>query len=55
MLVIAGALCGAGLGAYTAKRNGGRGLDMLQYAAGFAIALALVGALATIIIHRMAV
>ena len=55
MLVIAGAVIGAGLGAWTAKRQGGRGLDMLQYAAGFGIALALAGAIATIVLHRLAV
>lgn len=55
MLAIAGAVIGAGLGAWTARRQGGRWLDMLQYAAGFGIALALAGAIATIVLHRLAV
>jgi hypothetical protein len=54
MLVITGALVGAILGAISARRNGGRAIDMLQYGAGGAIALALVGTIATIVIHRMA-
>ncbi|MHA6261639.1 apolipoprotein acyltransferase [Arenibacterium sp. CAU 1754] len=55
MIVIAGALIGAIFGALTAKRNKGSLADILQYAAGYGIALALVGMVATIIIHRAAV
>ncbi|MAY88087.1 MAG: apolipoprotein acyltransferase [Pseudooceanicola sp.] len=53
MLVICGALIGAVLGAWSARRNGGKTVDMLQYAAGGAIGLALLGTIATIVIHRM--
>lgn len=55
MIVIAGALLGAILGAMTARKRNGNKLDMLQYAAGFGIAFALVGLIVTVIIHRMAV
>jgi hypothetical protein len=55
MIVIAGALLGAILGAMTARKRKGNKLDMLQYAAGFGIAFALVGLIVTVIIHRMAV
>ena len=52
MLVIGGALLGAILGTLSARRQGGGRLDMAQYAAGYAILLALIGAVATILIHR---
>jgi len=55
MLVIAGLALGALTGALTARRRGGKPADMAQYAAGYAIAFALVGLVATIIIHRAAV
>lgn len=40
------------MGTLTAKRRGGKPLDMLQYAAGFGIAFMLVGLLVTIILER---
>jgi F0F1-type ATP synthase assembly protein I len=52
MLVIAGALIGAVIGALTAKRHGGKPADMAQYAAGYGIALALLGLIVTIVIDR---
>lgn len=52
MIVITAAIFGALLGALTARRHGGRGLDMLQYGASFAIAFALLGLFATIYIER---
>ena len=55
MLVIGGAALGAIIGGLTAKRRGGSGLDIAQYAAGYAIALALVGMVATVVIHRAAI
>lgn len=55
MLVIAGAVTGAVLGALTARKRKGTGADMAQYAAGYGIALALVGLIATVVVHRMAV
>lgn len=54
MIVIGGFLIGALLGALTAKRRGGKRLDILQYAAGYAIAFTLLGLFATIFIDRMA-
>ncbi len=53
MIVIAGFVLGAALGASLAKRRGGRGLDMLQYGAGFGICFAVVGLFLTVIIDRM--
>lgn len=55
MFVIAGAVTGILLGIFTAKKRGGKPADMAQYGAGFGIALALLGLLITIIVHRMAV
>lgn len=52
MIVIAGAILGALIGALRAKRLGGKGMDMLQYGAGFAIAFALIGLFATIFLER---
>lgn len=54
MIVIGGFLIGAVLGTLTAKRRGGKRLDILQYAAGYAIAFTLLGLFATIFIDRMA-
>ena len=53
MLVIAGALIGAGLGAYRARARGGKTADMVQYGAAHAIAFALLGLFATIALDRM--
>ena len=53
MLVIACALTGAILGAITARRRRGSTADIAQYAAAGGIALALVGMIATVVIHRM--
>ncbi|HMO09716.1 MAG TPA: hypothetical protein PKD10_19035 [Paracoccaceae bacterium] len=53
MIVLAGVAIGAAYGALLAKRRGGRGLDQLQYAAGFAIAFGLAGLFATIALERM--
>jgi hypothetical protein len=55
MIVIAAALIGAVLGGMKAKKRGGAVADIAQYAAGYAVAFALIGLLATILIHRMAV
>lgn len=53
MIVLGGLVLGAGLGAMTARRHGGKGADMAQYAAGFGIAFGLLGLFVTIIIERM--
>ncbi len=55
MIVIAAGLIGAIVGALKAKKRGGTRLDMAQYGAGFGIAFALLGLLATIAIDRLMV
>lgn len=52
MIIAAGLVLGIFTGAFTAKRRGGKGLDMLQYAAGFGIAFMLLGVFVTIILER---
>ena len=54
MIVLAGLVIGAVLGGLTAKRRGGRRLDILQYAAIYAIIFMLLGMFASIFIDRMA-
>jgi cytochrome c biogenesis protein CcdA len=53
MIVVAGLILGAILGAVTAKARGGKTLDLLQYAAGFGIAFSILGVFLTIFIERM--
>lgn len=53
MIIIAGLIGGGVLGAMTARKRGGKGLDMAQYAAGYGIALGLLGLFLTIVIERM--
>ncbi len=53
MIVILAALAGAVWGGTLAKRRGGKAADVAQYAAGYAIALALAGLVATIVIERL--
>ena len=53
MIVVIGVLGGAIIGAVTAKRRGGNRLDMAQYAAGYGIALGLLGLFVTIFLERM--
>lgn len=55
MFVILGIVLGAIVGALLAKRRKGKGLDMLQYAAAYALAFAILGLFITIAVHRMAV
>ncbi|MAC79242.1 MAG: apolipoprotein acyltransferase [Rhodobacteraceae bacterium] len=55
MIVFGTAILGALIGALTAKKRGGEGLDIAQYGAGYGIAFAILGMIATIVIHRMAV
>ncbi len=52
MIVIAGAVIGAALGAWRAKSRGGGPLDMAQYAGAHAIALALLGLFLSIGLER---
>lgn len=52
MIVIAAAVLGALIGGYTAKKRNGNRLDILQYAAGYALAFVIVGMIATVLIDR---
>lgn len=53
MIVIAGLVFGGLGGALLARKRGGKGLDMAQYAAGFGIAFGLLGLFATLILDHM--
>jgi len=53
VIVIGGFIFGALLGAFTARRRGGKPVDMAQYAAGFGIAFCLLGLFLTIFLERM--
>ncbi|MDB5658282.1 MAG: hypothetical protein JWS10_897 [Cypionkella sp.] len=52
MIVLAGLIIGAVLGAVNALRRGGRKMDALQYGAAYAILLGLLGLFLTIYLHR---
>ena len=53
MIWTAGLLGGAAFGAYVALQRGGRKLDALQYAAGFAIAFGLLGLVISVFLDRV--
>lgn len=53
MIVIAGLVIGAAIGARTALKRGGRKLDALQYGAAYGILFALVGLVITIVVGRI--
>ena len=53
MIWTAGLLGGAAYGTYTALKRGGRKLDALQYAAGFAIAFGLLGLAISVFLDRI--
>ena len=53
MIVIAGLILGAAIGARTAIKRGGKRLDALQYCAGYGICFALIGLFLTLFIDRM--
>jgi len=55
MIVFIAALIGAAYGIYAARKRGGKGWDVAHYAVAYAIALSLVGVVATIIISRVMV
>ncbi|MBI6629825.1 apolipoprotein acyltransferase [Pontibaca salina] len=55
MIVFGAALVGAIVGGMTARNRGGNKLDIAQYAASFGIAFALLGLIATVVIHRLAI
>lgn len=52
MIVIAAAILGALIGGYTARKRNGNRLDILQYAAGYALAFVIVGMITTVLIDR---
>lgn len=54
MIVIASVLAGAGYGAMTAKKRGGKPADIAQYAAASAMAFGVGGMILTIVIDRLA-
>ncbi|WP_199737774.1 hypothetical protein [Falsigemmobacter faecalis] len=53
MLVIAGLVLGALGGAWFARRKGGAGFDIAQYAAGLGILFGILGLFATLILDRL--
>lgn len=53
MIVFVAAAIGIAAGIAAARRRKGNRLDMAQYAAGYGIAFALLGLLATILIERL--
>jgi hypothetical protein len=53
MIVLAGLVLGALVGAGVARRRGGRPLDQAQYAAGYGIAFGILSVFLTIAIARM--
>ena len=53
MIFYAAIVLGILWGAFLAKRRGGKGLDMLQYAAGFAILFAIIGLFVSLGIQRL--
>ncbi len=55
MIVFGAAFTGAIFGGVTAKRRGGKGADIAQYAAIFGIMAMVAGLLTTIAIHRLLV
>lgn len=52
MIVIAGLIVGITVGIVQAKRRGGNGMDMAQYAAAYGIGFCLLGVLATLLLTR---
>lgn len=53
MIVIVAAAIGVVYGALLARRRGGKGLDMAQYAAGYGIALALLALFASLGLEKL--
>ncbi|WP_270733019.1 hypothetical protein [Shimia sp. Alg240-R146] len=53
MIVILGALLGALTGGVTAKRRGGKKVDILRYAVIYAMIFGMLGLFITLIIHRL--
>ena len=53
MIVLAAGLIGGILGYMTAKKRDGNGLDMAQYATGYAIAFMLLGLFLTLLVENL--
>lgn len=53
MIIALFALAGALVGGLTARRRGGRRLDIAQYAGSYALAFAIAGLFVTIIVVRL--
>ncbi len=53
MIILAAMMSGALTGTAVARKRGGRGIDQLQYAAGYGIAFTILGVFATIFLDRM--
>ncbi len=54
MIVLVAGVIGGVLGYMTAKKRNGKGLDMAQYAAGYAIAFMILGLFLTLLVERLA-
>lgn len=54
MFIFGGMFLGAVLGGLTAKRRGGKALDIAQYAAGFGILFTILGVIVSIALTRLA-
>ncbi|SLN41182.1 hypothetical protein ROJ8625_01958 [Roseivivax jejudonensis] len=52
MIVFLSAVAGALIGGTTARRRRGNAADIAQYAAGYGIAFALLGLIATIVLEK---
>lgn len=52
MIILAFALLGALIGAYTARSRGGKALDIAQYAASYSLAFAIIGLFITVFLIR---
>jgi hypothetical protein len=53
MITLAFALVGALIGGFTARKRGGNRLDIAQYAAGYAMAFAVVGLFVSVFLMRV--
>lgn len=53
MITFAFALIGAIIGGLTAKKRGGNGLDIAQYAAGYAMAFGVIGMFVVVFLMRV--
>ena len=52
MIVVAFAIVGALIGGANAKRRGGTGLDIAQYAGSYALAFGIIGLFVTVFLMR---